>query len=142
MPIEGLFGTTIDVLGKSIDLRTKSHNQISANIANAETPDYVPSTVSFEGELREALDSRSAGKKRGQAVTHPRHIPLKGQASSLDAVNGTVIKTPAPSTGRDGNAVELEQEMGNLAANQIMYNASVQMLGKKFEGLKLAIKGQ
>lgn len=142
MPIEGLYGTTIDLLGKSIDLRTKNHNQISANIANAETPDYVPSTVSFEGELRDALNSRSAGKNRGQSVTHPRHIALKGQASSLDNVTGTVIKTPAPSPGRDGNAVELEQEMGKLATNQIMYNASVQMLGKQFERLKLAIKGQ
>lgn len=142
MPIERLFGTTIDLLGKSIDLRTKNHNQISANIANAETPDYIPSTVSFEGELRDALKSRSEGKNRGQAVTHPRHIPLKGQASSIDAVTGTVIKTPAPSSGLDGNAVELEQEMGRLTTNQILFNASVQMLGKKFEGLKLAIKGQ
>jgi flagellar basal-body rod protein FlgB len=32
--------------------------------------------------------------------------------------------------------------MSRLATNQIMYNASVQMIGKKFEGLKFAIKGQ
>lgn len=142
MPIEGLFGTTIDLLGKSIDLRAKNHNQISANIANSETPNYIPSTVSFEGELRDALKSRATGKKVGQSVTNPRHIPLKGQASSIDSVNGTIIATPSSSLGRDGNAVEIEQEMGKLATNQIMYNASVQIIGKKFEGLKLAIKGQ
>ena len=43
--------------------------------------------------------------------------------------------------GPDGNGVELESEMGRMAENQIMYNATVQLLGKKFEGLKQAIRG-
>jgi flagellar basal-body rod protein FlgB len=38
--------------------------------------------------------------------------------------------------------VELEGEMGRMVENQIMYNASVQILAKKFEGLRTAIKGQ
>jgi flagellar basal-body rod protein FlgB len=120
MPIEGIFNNTIELLSKGIDLRAKNHNHISANLANAETPNYIPTSV----------------------TSHPRHIPLKGQAGSIDTVQGTVVKTPAPGVGRDGNAVEMEQEMSKLASNQIMYNASVQLIAKKFEGLKLAIKGQ
>ncbi|MBT0663975.1 flagellar basal body rod protein FlgB [Geobacter pelophilus] len=142
MPIEGIFSNTIELLGKSIDLRAKNHNHISANLANAETPNYIPATLSFEGELRDALKSNKSANPGKKAVSHPRHIPLKGQANSLASVEGRIVETPAPGIGRDGNAVELEQEMGKLAANQIMYNASVQIIGKKFEGLKSAIKGQ
>jgi len=143
MPIDGIFGTTIELLNKNIDLRAKNHNQISANLANAETPNYVPSALSFEGELRDALKAKSNHKDGATgSLTNPRHIPLKGQAGGVSGVNGTIVQTPAAIPGRDGNAVEMEQEMGNLASNQIMFNASVQMLNKKFEGLKLAIKGQ
>jgi flagellar basal-body rod protein FlgB len=141
MPIEGIFSNTIELLGKSIDLRAKNHNHISANLANAETPNYIPTSVSFEDELQDAMKSRS-GNSGKRPAAHPKHIPLKGQANSISSVQGTIINTPAPGIGKDGNAVELEQEMGKLASNQIMYNASVQMIGKKFEGLKFAIKGQ
>jgi flagellar basal-body rod protein FlgB len=142
MPVEGIFSNTIELLGKSIDLRAKNHNHISANLANAETPNYIPAALSFEGELRDALKANKSVNPAKKAVPHPRHIPLKGQAGSISAVEGTIIETPAPGIGRDGNAVELEQEMGKMASNQIMYNASVQIIGKKFEGLKIAIKGQ
>jgi flagellar basal-body rod protein FlgB len=141
MPIEGIFSNTIELVGKSIDLRAKNHNHISANLANAETPNYIPTTVSFEDELKDALKSRTGnGGKRTPA--HPGHIPLKGQAGTIAGVEGTIESSPAASVGRDGNAVELEKEMGRMASNQIMYNASVQIINKKFEGLRLAIKGQ
>ncbi len=116
----------------------KNHNLLSANIANAETPGYVPTTLSFEGELKAALQNRSGVTG---AVTNPRHIPLKGQGNALDTVQGTVVETPSVTPGRDGNGVELENEMGKLAENQILYNASVQIVAKQFDSLKTAIRG-
>ena len=138
MPIDGIFGPTIDVLGKSIDLRAKSQNLISSNIANAETPNYIPKTLDFEQELQSAVKSGSAGTP---AITNPRHLPLKGTAGRLQSVTGSVVETPAKTPGNDGNAVELENEMGKLLENQIMYNASIQMLSKKLNDLSTAIKG-
>ena len=58
MAIDGIFSTTINVLEKNLDLRVKNHNLISANIANAETPGYIPTTLSFEKELKTALNNR------------------------------------------------------------------------------------
>ncbi len=139
MPIDGLFSTTVELLGKSIDLRSRNHNQISANMANAETPGYTPTRLSFEGELKDALQSQKKGTTLVSA--HPRHIPVKGAQKSLQSVQGVLEETPAPNPGKDGNRVELEQEMAKMAENQILYNASVQILAKKFEGLKQAIKG-
>jgi flagellar basal-body rod protein FlgB len=139
MPIEGIFSKTVDILGKSIDLRAKQHNLISSNIANAETPNYVPKKLAFEDELQGAL---KGGSSAAPATTDARHIPLRGARGRIQSVTGRVVETPAPTPGKDGNSVELEGEMSRMAENQIMFNASVQILTKKFEGLRTAIKGQ
>lgn len=139
MPIEGIFSKTVDILGKNIDLRAKQHNLISSNIANAETPNYIPKTLTFEGELQGALRGDSSVSP---ATNNTRHIPLKGSSGRIQTVTGKVVETPAKTPGKDGNAVELEGEMSRMAENQIMFNASVQILAKKFEGLRTAIKGQ
>lgn len=142
MRIEGIFSSTIDVLGKSIDLRAKNQNLIASNIANAETPNFVPKTLVFEQELQGALKERPSGQ-RSAVAPHARHIPVRGAGTgnAIQSVAGQILETPAKTPGKDGNAVELENEMGRLAENQIMFNASVQMLSKKFEGLRSAIKG-
>lgn len=136
MPVEGIFSTTINLLGKSIDLRARQQNLISSNIANAETPNYVPKSLKFEDELQGALK----GGKGSPALTHERHLPLKGAASRISSVVGRVVETPSKTPGKDGNAVEMENEMSRMMENQIMYNASVQMIAKKFDGLRIAIR--
>jgi flagellar basal-body rod protein FlgB len=138
MPINGLFGPTIDVLAQNIDLRARNHNQISANVANVETPNFTPTRLDFEGELKSALHAK---KPVTAGNTHERHIPLKGQSDSINKVRGKVIEVSATAVGRDGNRVDIEAEMGKMAENQIMYNASVQMIAKKFDGLRQAIRG-
>lgn len=141
MQIEGIFNNTITLLGKSIDLRAKNQNLIASNIANAETPNFVPKTLAFEQELQGALANRQDGQRPSHAP-HPRHIPVRGAGAgtALQSVTGRVVETPASTPGKDGNAVELENEMGRMAENQVMFNASVQMLTKKFEGLRTAIR--
>lgn len=139
MRIDGIFNSTIDLLGKSVDLRAKNQNLIASNIANSETPNFVPKSLAFDEELQGALKSRSAGR-RSSSIPHERHIPVKGAGSILHSVTGKVIETPARTPGKDGNAVELENEMSKMAENQVMFNASVQMLTKKFEGLRTAIR--
>jgi flagellar basal-body rod protein FlgB len=138
MALEGIFNTTITLLEKSLDLRAKNQNLISSNLANAETPGYIPSTLSFEGELKDALKNRGG---ETPSITHSRHIPLKGKSAGLETVQGSVTKVPDGPVGYDGNGVELEEEMKRLAENQILYNATIQLAVKKFEVLKTAIKG-
>ncbi len=138
MPVDGIFNTNVELLGKSIDLRVKNQNLISSNIANAETPNYVPKSLAFEDELQGALKGTQKGTP---AVTNSRHIPLKGTKDRLQSVAGRVVETPATTPGKDGNAVELENEMTKMSENQIMYNASVQILSKTFSDLRVAVKG-
>lgn len=137
MQLDGIFSTTVELLGKHIDLRARNQNLIASNLANVETPNYVPKSLVFEDELQGAI---KGGTKRSPAITNSRHMPLKGAGNRLQSVTGRVVETPAKTPGKDGNAVEIENEMSRLMENQIMYNASVQILAKKFEGIKTALK--
>jgi len=144
MPVEGLFSTTVDLLAKSIDLRTRNQNLIASNVANAETPGYTPKSLEFEGQLQAAVNKSSGRgvKSIGTgSVTNPAHIALRGSAGDkISQVKGTVVETPAKTPGRDGNSVEMENEMSRMMQNQILFNASVQLLSKKFEGLRTALR--
>lgn len=140
MAIDSLFGTTIQLLAKNIDLRSKNHSHIASNIANAETPQYRAKTFSFEKQLQDVLEEGNV-RSVTPVATHPRHIPLQGTAGTVENVVGDLEDAPARGMGKDGNTVDLEREMGQMAENQILYNASIQVLSKKFEGLKYVIKG-
>jgi flagellar basal-body rod protein FlgB len=140
MPIDKLFGSTIGLMAKNLDLRAKNQTYIAANVANVETPNYRSKTFSFENQLKDALKSNDAGSM-APVPANPRHIPIRGIARKLEDVDGALEENPATSIGRDGNGVDLEREMGRMAENQILYNASVQILAKKFDDLKYAVKG-
>jgi flagellar basal-body rod protein FlgB len=133
-----MFGQTINLLAKNLDLRARRHEYIAGNIANMETPNYTPKNLSFEKELQDTVRNKKNGTEG--STTHPRHIPLKGSAGKVDEVQGIVEERPAKSISGDGNGVDMEVEMGKLAENQILFNASIQILAKKFEGLKEALK--
>jgi len=139
MSIDGIFSTTINLLGKSLDLRAENHNRISSNLANAETPGYMPTALSFEKELRVAIDAK--GQTTSLSPTNSRHIPLKSSLTSLEQVRGSIVEEKSSIPTLDHNGVELENEMSKMVKNQIMFSASIQLLTKKFEGLKTAIKG-
>ncbi len=144
MPVEGLFSTTIQVLSKSVDLRTRNQNLISANLANAETPGFTPKKLEFEEQLQAAVkNSTGRGSRRAGAgaLTHPGHIAFRsGGGERISQVEGRVVDAPAKTPGLDGNSVELENEMSRMMQNQVLFNASVQLLSKKFEGLRSALR--
>lgn len=142
MPVEGLFSTTVEVLAKSVDLRTRQQNLIASNLANAETPGFTPRALEFEKQLQSAVKKSSArGAAAGGAQPHPAHIPLKGDGPArVQQVTGSVVEVPAQTPGRDNNGVELENEMNRMMQNQVLFNASAQLLAKKFEGLRSALR--
>jgi flagellar basal-body rod protein FlgB len=139
MSIDNMFGKTISLLAKNLDMRAKRHEYIAGNIANVETPNYTPKSFSFEKELQETVKKKQHGVE-GSVTTHPRHIPLKGAAGKVDEVHGVVEEKASRSLSGDGNGVDMEIEMGKLAENQILFNASIQILAKKFAGLKEVLK--
>ena len=103
---------------------------ISSNIANVNTPGYQRVDVSstFQQAYTDALKGLSEGDTSVTADNMP------------DASIGTAsVQGPARP---DGNTVQIEQEMLDLAQNSARYEFAGQVMSQNFHGLKYAITGQ
>lgn len=123
------------VLRKSLDLRAQKQQVIAGNIANAETPGYEARKMSFEEDLRKAIESPQVEGR----TSHPRHFPIG--TSGIAAVQGTITKVRDDNPLGDGNTVSVDDEMFEMAENQLLYEAGTQMLKKKLSMLKLVAGG-
>lgn len=129
-----LFGTK--AIEKSLDASLKRNEVIAQNIANVDTPGYNRKTVSFEEQLSDAISQKNhfVGRR-----TDPRHIPIGG--SSVDDVQITVTEdNKALDMRLDGNNVDIENEMAQMAENNIRYSVLIQRMGGMLGRMKSVIR--
>jgi len=123
---------TIAILQKSLDLRAQKQQVIASNIANADTPGYKAQKMSFEDNLRQAISRpEMAGKS-----TNSKHFPISG--GSISSVHASITQDLGLANFGDGNTVSVDDEMLDLAENQLLFEASSQIIKKKFSMLKFA----
>jgi len=110
---------------RGLEYRARRHEAIASNIANADTPGYRAVDVTFGRALERA----------GLALrtTDPRH---RG-GSAAPARDRVVLSGGEPR--RDGNDVNVDREMAQLARNQIEYQFLSRALAGRFRKLKEAI---
>lgn len=121
------------MLEKALSAASMRQQVISNNIANVNTPGYVGQTVVFENHLREALANEEAAKGEESESLAVTGVVDKDMA--LDGTGFTMASLQPTITDQAGR-VDVNQEMANLAKNQIMYNA----LATKISGIYGALK--
>jgi flagellar basal-body rod protein FlgB len=126
------FDPTIGALNTSLNLREMNQNIISGNIANADTPNYKAKTMEFEGALRDALH---VGNNLTPDASDPEHIVHR----ATDPIEPEIYDDPNGVESLDGNTVDRAGEMAKLSENQLLYDASVEMLKRKLGMLKYGI---
>jgi flagellar basal-body rod protein FlgB len=132
----GLFDGTLSLLQRALNLRSGQHQALSANVANADTPHYKAFEVAVEEELRKL---RQDGSRLQMVQTQDSHLPVKRPPG--DRVR---IRTAAPpdfSLRADGNTVDVDRTMGDLAENALKYKTSAQLLSSKLKSLRNVIQG-
>ncbi len=133
----GLFDGTMALLQRTLNLRSAQHQALSANIANADTPRYRSFEVAVEEELRKLRpDGHRLEMARPQA--EPRPLPA---AQRADRVQLRPAAVPAFSLRADGNTVDIDRAMGDLAENTLKYKTSAQLLSGKLKTLRNVIQG-
>jgi flagellar basal-body rod protein FlgB len=132
-----LFDKTIQVAAQALNLRSRKHDLIVSNLANADTPGFK----AFDLLVEESLQKQAgAADKLALKATHSGH--LTGPAGASSGPEPKIIRTPEADNLRgDGNTVDMDREMSNLAANQLLYRASAQIIAKKFQILRNVITG-
>jgi flagellar basal-body rod protein FlgB len=113
---------------RGLEYRTRRHEAIASNIANADTPGYRAVDLTFGRALE--------GAGLALRTTDPRHL----SRARVPARDQVVLSGGEPR--RDANDVNVDREMSQLARNQIEYQFLSRALAGQFRRLKDAITGR
>lgn len=134
-----LFNKTMNLMARGLDAASLRNQVIANNLANVDTPGFKRSDVLFEEELRRAM----AGTQKLQGrLTHEKHIPIPEVRNPENVVVPKIVTEHKTSIRNDGNNVDIDREMAQMAKNSIMYNALVQEINGEFRKMKMAIEGR
>ena len=132
-----LFDGTLSLLERTLNLRSVQHQALSSSIANADTPNYRGFQVAVEEELRK---QRPDSSRMDLARTQSAHLPLTVPGTA-DRVRLREAAGPGFSLRADGNTVDIDRAMGDLAENTLKYKTSAQLLSAKLKSLRNVIQG-
>ena len=135
--MSNLFDKTTSALSTTINMRLMKQNLISSNIANAETPGYHAKKIDFENALARAIDIDGL---RGMSTSSGDHFAVGG--GTMMNMRPDIYDNPEGAMSNDGNTVDLEREMSNLAENTLIHKAALQLINKKLAQLKYATEGR
>lgn len=128
---------SMQILERSLDAASLRQKVLANNIANVDTPNFKRSDVSFDAALQNYLNQD--GTSIQGTMTDPRHIPIG--ASSFTEIRPEIMVEQSTTVNNNGNNVDIDSEMTQLAVNQIKYNALVQEANGYFSRLRSAIQG-
>ena len=123
-----LFDITQLALERALGGSAMRHEVLAGNIANANTPGFVPKDVDFHTALRSALAAADA-----QAET----VRAGVEAVSFSAAPDTTVRMRA-----DGSGFDIDAQAAQLAANGLEYEALVSVARGRNEIIKTAIGGR
>ena len=132
------FGKTVDILHRTMDTSLLRREVISNNIANAETPDFKRSDVSFESELQKALASENK-RTLPAKVTDPRHMSFN-ETVDYKSVRPRRVLDYLTQSKNNGNNVDIEQEMMMATQNQMMYELMTQSISFQFSQVNIVTR--
>ena len=121
--LRALTDTTTLALQRALEGEAARQRTAANNLANLETPGYRPRRVEFQEQLRAALEAQ--GEEGAE-----------GEAELLAAVRPEEVTYAGPALRRDGNAVDIETEMADLAESGLHYQAVIRLLAKKLQMLR------
>ncbi len=120
---------TMQAAMTALDGLSQRQTAISRNMANIDTPGYHAQTVSFEQALQQALHTQS---RLPMEVTDAAH--LSGVNRSPAVISQ--VSRPGGSERADGNNVDLDVELTDMAQTGISYQAVTTAVNLKLDLLK------
>ncbi len=129
---------TYKLLKKGINANNFRYEVIANNIANADTPGFKRSSVTFEAQLKRAFEVEN-DKSLEAIVTDERHIPFKVPVN-WDEVNPKRVLDYASSMRNDGNNVDIDRESTDLSKTTLVYSALLDLLKHDYNLINLVLK--
>ena len=125
-----VFDQTMNTLENSLKYSTTKNKTISNNIANIDTPNYKAQDVSFQSLLQKATNNLQLKN------TNVRHFQKTDDPSShhIRTKTGTEFN-------HNGNNVDIDKEMADLAENQIFHRSLIDRMNGKFQTIQNVVRG-
>lgn len=108
-----------DIIESGIKAESLRQKTIGNNVANLNTPGYRRKDVNFMDLLAKAMDS--------------------GGAVDLSKIEPEIYQPETTVVNSEGNDVNLELEVGEMAKNTLRHKAYVRILQKKYDQIDMAI---
>ena len=122
----------------ALKLRTYRHELLSANLVNADTPNYKAQDIDFASELQRQLSLNGQSHGVTLVISHSKHI-----AAGLGNINDpqTLFRVPVQPS-MDGNTVDPDIERGHFMKNALMTEGTLGFLSSTIRTRLSAITGQ
>ena len=127
-----IVGKTV-VLEKALDAAWMKNEVIANNIANVNTPGFKKSYVRFEDQMASAASEFQIGS----AQKDSKFLSIGNDIRSISSPE--IMQESFTSVRKDGNNVDVDVEMAELAKNTIKFNAIINQISRQFNNIKTAI---
>ena len=113
-----------------LNISSLRHKLTAGNIANASSPGYRSQSIDFTEELNKASDN---SRHIAGSITNASHIPLGHNVNKSPEINQASINEG------DINSVDIDNEIAEMAQNELEFTIAAKLLQKKFQVLRKAI---
>ena len=131
-----IFPQSFQSLEQALSTASLKQRVHSANIANVDTPNYKSKQVDFQSTLNDVIKNQSFASYK----TNDRHLAFSSETTQNSPAIIKVNKDTQYSP--NGNNVDMDHEMAELAKNQLWYNAVTERVSGKFNSLRTVIDGR
>jgi flagellar basal-body rod protein FlgB len=132
-----LFDTTLKKLESSLDVRLERQNVLAGNLANVDTPGYLPRELDFEAAMAAAqAPANPATPTAPSAAPFEGHLSVGSSGPMASAPSAQIKVVEGTKGGLDGNGVDLDKTMVELSRNALLYGAAAKATSKKLAILR------
>lgn len=146
-----IFDPTFRTLERALDVRLNRQNVLAANLANVDTPGFVPRDLDFAAAMGASGASAPAGTSPGAPppaspapaagelplnLVSYSPLSLPGAPPLPGAAGPTLAAGPSNAAGLDGNAVDADRTLVALSENALQYGAAAKAVAKKLAILR------
>lgn len=135
------FMKTQDLLERGLDNATQKRKVIADNMANVDVPHFKRSEVTFEANLKRAIESEEYEAKMAvpTQISDERHFEFFKPLNYKD-VKSKIHIDYLTTVRADGNNVDVEKEMTEASHNQMAYTIMVERLNQNFRLLNIVMR--
>ncbi len=134
----GLNNKNIALKKMQLGALRKRFDVVANNIANADTPGFKRSDVTFESQFKRAIDSENYNGIKAN-TSHSKHIPFNKELNWRSVTSKRVLDYNTQGRN-DGNNVDIEKEMVDLAKVNMMSQSMLDLLKHDYNMINVAVK--